>query len=257
MGNLNLTTVELVSTLRQAPTNGPTNSQDYNDSQTEVLADLASISGFINDLLIPMLDGLSLTIQPINVTAPHGLEGRYIFSDTSDLTTIFFDSLSNQPLSVAESLRTLQGIVKAVQVTVANLNVEITSLQTQLSSTNQNDIAQALQNFAASLQSLTAQVVANTEGISNNSSTLGKQQQARLTTGAVTNGTPVTVPVSFPIAYVDNNYTFNVTLEDASGFLSVSKIQKVAAGVGISALITNSDAGGPHTGVLHLTGFHD
>lgn len=166
MGTLDLSTVELVSTLRQAPLNGPTNSQDFNDSQTEILADLASLSGFLNDILIPMLDGLSLDIQPLNQTAPHGLEGRYIFSDTSDLSSVFFDSLSNEPLSIAESLRVLQGITQAVSVTVANLNVEVTALQTQLSSTNQNDIAQALQNIQADLLSLTAQTIANTQSIS-------------------------------------------------------------------------------------------
>lgn len=207
MGTLDLTTVELVSTLRQAPLNGPTNSQDFNDSQTEVLADLASISGFINDLLIPMLDGLSLAIQPINVTAPHGLEGRYIFSDTSDLTAIFFDSLSNQPLSIAESLKLLQGIIQAVQVTVANLNVEVTALQTQLSSTNQNDIAQALQNFSADLISLTAQVVANTESISNNIILL----ETNGTTNDVQNKLNLVAGSNVTISQVGGNITISST----------------------------------------------
>lgn len=162
MATIDIQTVELVSTLRAAPANGPTNSTDYNDSWTESLADLASLSGFINDILLPMLNGLISTIQPNPLITPHGLEGRYVFSDTSDFTQVFYDNLSNQSLSIADSLRILNGIIGAVETTVANLNVEVTALQTQLSSTTQNDIAQTLQNFAAALSNLTSQVTNNT-----------------------------------------------------------------------------------------------
>lgn len=166
MSTLNLATVELVSTLRAAPMNGSPSSQDYNDSWTEDLADLASLAGFINDILIPMLDGLSAAIQPNPSGAPLGLEGRFIFGDTTDTTMLFFNSLSSQSLSLADSLRLIYGIIQTVQTTVQMLNVDVIGLQSQLSSTNQNDIAQALQNFAASLTALTAQVNSNTSAIS-------------------------------------------------------------------------------------------
>lgn len=197
MATINIPTVELVSTLRAAPVNGPTNSQDYNDSWTESLADLASLSGFINDTLLPMLNGLISTIQPVQVATPHGIEGRYIFSDTSDLTPVFFDGLTNQSLSVSDSLRILNGIISAVQTTVANLNVEVTALQTQLAATNQNDIAQALQNFAASLSNLSVQTVNNTQTIINNTIALKTngvnnpvQNQLNLVAGANITLTP-------------------------------------------------------------------
>lgn len=167
MATLNLSTVELVTTLRSAPQNGPTSSQDYNDSWTEALADLASLSGFINDIVIPMLNGLVSTILPNPQGTPNGLEGRYIFTDTSDLTAVFFNSLSNNSLSIADSFRVLNGIITTVQTSINVLNVEVTALQTQLSTTNQNDIAQALQNLSASLQALQAQVNSNTQAISN------------------------------------------------------------------------------------------
>ena len=190
MSNLNVPTVELVSTLRAAPLNGAASSQDYNDSWTESLADLASLAGFINDILIPMLNGLSSNIQPTLVATPNGLEGRFIFSDTTDTSQVFFDNLSNTPNTIADSLRVLEGIVNAVQVTIGNLNIEVTALQTALSSTNQNDVAQALQNFAAALESLTAQVNANTAAIAAISLTLmtdgvpnGTQNILNLTSG--------------------------------------------------------------------------
>lgn len=165
MGNLDLSTIELVSTLRAAPQNGSPSSQDYNDSWTEALADLAALSGFVNDIVIPLMNGLSSAILPNPNGIPSGIEGRFIFSDTTDLTPLFFDTLASTPLSLADSLRILQGIIQTVQISIGTLNVEVTALQTQLSSTNQNDIAQALQNFAASLQSLSSQTVANTTAL--------------------------------------------------------------------------------------------
>lgn len=161
MTTLDLNSVELVSTLRAAPQNGPSNSQDYNDSWTEALADLASLSGFLNDILLPMLNGLSAAIQPVENGPILGLEGRFIFGDTTDTTSLFFDSLTSSSLPISDSLRLLNGIVTTTQVSVQTLSVEVTALQTALSTTNQNDISQALQNFAATLEALQAQVVAN------------------------------------------------------------------------------------------------
>jgi len=165
MANLDLSTVELVSTLRAAPLNGSPSSQDYNDSWTESLADLAALAGFIDDILIPMLNGLISTIQPNPSNAPYGLEGRFIYADTTDNSQVFFNSLAGTSNSIADALRVIESIVETTQTTINSLSVEVSGLQTALSSTNQNDVAQALQNFAAALQSLTAQTVANTQAI--------------------------------------------------------------------------------------------
>lgn len=225
MSTLNLSTVELVSTLRAAPSNGATNSQDYNDSWTESLADLASISGFLNDILIPMMNGLISNIQDSTNSTPHGLEGRYIFSDTSDTTSLFFDSLSSQSLSIADSFRILNGIVTTVQTAIANINVEVTALQAQLSATNQNDISQALQNFAASLQSLTAQVNSNTQQIEN--------LQITFQTNDVQNSIQ---------NKLDLKAGANVTLTEVSGVVTIAAANKFdmvlfAPGVGINGQI--------------------
>lgn len=163
---MNIPSIELVSTIRSAPQNGSISSSDYNDSWAESLADLASLSSFVNDTLIPMLNGLSATIQSSPTATPDGIEGRYLITDTSDTTTLFYDSLSGTPLSVADSLRILQGIITNTKTLVTNLNVQVTALQTQLSSTNQNDIAQTLQNFTTSLLAVTSQVTSNSQAIS-------------------------------------------------------------------------------------------
>lgn len=257
MANLNLSTVELVSTLRAAPQNGSPSSQDYNDSWTESLADLASLADFVNTILLPMLNGLDATIFPNPVAAPNGIEGRFIFGDTTDSSTLFFDSLSNEPNTIADSMRILQGINTNLQLAINTLTVTVTSLQSQLSATNQNDIAQALQNIATSVQNLTSQVVGNTQQISNAQAELGKQQAVRITTGSISASSSATVNVDFATSFGDNNYTFNLTLEDSSGFLSAKTIQKLSSGIGVSALVSNSDSGSPHTGTLHVIAFHD
>src|SRR5271156_1739589 len=252
---LDLSTVELVSTLREAPMNGSPSSQDYNDSWTESLADLASLSGFINDILIPMLNGLDGAIQSSPSATPLGLTGLYVFTDTTQTTPVFYDNLSNTSLTISQSFGVINGLVTTVQTAMTNLIVQVQALQTQLSSTNQNDVAQALQNFNTALQNLTSQSVANTQATSNNTQFIGKIQRARLTTGAVVSGTPATVDVPFPTAYPDNNYTFTVSLVDPSGLLSISQVQYHGTGLGVSVLVTSASS--TNTGQLNVIAIHD
>lgn len=154
MANLNLNTVELTSTLRTAPFNGAPSSSDFNEGQRETLVDLASLTSIINTTLLPLLNALSAnSLLPIQ--DPVGIEGRTIWTDTSDQNTLFFDSLSNVPLSIADSIRILNGIITSIQQALNDQGVEVASLQARLASTNQNDISLALQSLSASLNQLT------------------------------------------------------------------------------------------------------
>jgi hypothetical protein len=233
---LDLSTVELVSTLRAAPANGSPSSQDYNDSWTEALADLASLSGFINDIMLPMLNGLDGTIQPTVNATPSGLEGRFIYGDTTDTTTLFYDALSSSSLSLADSLRVLNGIVTTVQTAVTNITVQITSLQTQLSSTNQNDIAQALQNFAASLQNVISQTTANTQAISNIQSGTIVASQLPTPTTTTLGGIKSILPVTNEfVSYIDNTgqpFLAQPTFANLAGNISITDMN---GGVGASS----------------------
>lgn len=163
MPDLNLSTVELVTTLRTAALNGSPSSSDYNESQREILVDLAALAGFINNTLLALVNSLPSTAL-LPVAAPVGIEGRTIWSDTSDQGPIFFDSLSNVPLTLADSLRIINGILSNNSQVLIDLGVEVASLQARLSSTNQNDIALALQNLSAALNSL---VVGQTDSTGN------------------------------------------------------------------------------------------
>lgn len=108
-------------------------------------------------------------------------------------------------MSVADSLRILNGILQTSQSAINTLNVEVTALQTQLSSTNQNDIAQALQNFSSTLQSVSSQTVNNTITIQNSLVTLQ--------TGGVSN------PVQNKLNLIGGT---NVTLVNSGGDVTIS-----------------------------------
>lgn len=165
MADLNLNTVELVTTLRTAALNGSPSSSDYNESQREMLVDLAAVTGFINNILLVLVNSLpDAALLPAD--NPVGIEGRTIWSDTSDQGPIFFDSRSNVPLTLADSLRIVNGILSTNSQTLTDLGVEVASLQARLSSTNQNDIALALQNLSSSLNSLVAGQTDSTTSIS-------------------------------------------------------------------------------------------
>jgi hypothetical protein len=152
--DLNLSSVELTSTLRTAPLNGPTSSSDYNSSQRENLVDLATLADFINNILLPLLNALPAgALLPI--ATPVGIEGRTIWTDTSDKSSLFFDTLSSVPLTLADTIRVLNGIVSIMQQQLIDQGIEVASLQARLASTNQNDISLALQNITSSLNQLT------------------------------------------------------------------------------------------------------
>jgi len=73
---LSFPNLELVSTLRVAPLNGPPNSEDYNDGEQEKLVDLTTLLDFLNDQLMPMLNALA-------PAAASGIEGTNIFGDST------------------------------------------------------------------------------------------------------------------------------------------------------------------------------
>jgi hypothetical protein len=84
-----------------------------------------------------------------------GIEGRTVWTDTSDQGNLFFDSLSSVPLTIADSIRVLNGIITTMRQQLIDQGVEVASLQARLASTNQNDIALALQNLSSALNQVT------------------------------------------------------------------------------------------------------
>jgi hypothetical protein len=256
MADLNISTIELTSTLRTAPLNGAPSSSDYNESQRETLVDLSTISLFINNLLLPLINALPASALQPNLD-PTGIEGRTIWTDTSDQGNLFFDSLSSIPLTIADTIRVINGIITTMNQELIDQGIEVASLQARLASTNQNDISLALQNLSSALNQLTVnqQIQA---------AQLLQIQVAKVTTirGSVVTvpaGTTVSSSLSFASAYPDNFYTATISLETpggADGLVSVGGFRKVGVGAGITVSIINNDVIDQNV-IVHVIAQHD
>lgn len=213
---VNLDTIELESTLRPMGANGAPGSEDYNDSMKEILADLATVTEYINDILRPLLNGL-----PASATAPTnspvGIEGRTIFADSSDSTSLFFDQKRATALSIADSLRLLNGMVTAIQTKINDVDLRVTGLATQLSVTNQNDIARSIQALSTSIGGITLRLISLESGGS--------------ISGSGVSSAPLTVPYS-------TNPVFN---------LSQSTVQQITLTGDASPTFTNPIANTEYT----------
>lgn len=263
--DLNLPTVELTSTLRTAPLNGSPSSSDYNSSQRENLVDLAAITGFINNTLLPLINALPAgALLPLQT--PVGIEGRTIWTDTSDQSNLFFDSLSSVPLTIADSLRALNGIVTVMNQQLTDQGVEVASLQARLASTNQNDIALALQNLSSALNQVTVnqqvQNVQITEIQGTKAITVRSDQAGQSGAVLVTAGSTATATLTFPStppAFNDNFYTVTASAEvqeGANGLVSIGGFQKNGVGVSVTVSISNYDASDHHV-IVHVIAQHD
>ena len=254
--NLNLSTVELTSTLLTAPLNGAPSSSDYNESQRNTLVDLTAVVDFINNELLPLVNALPAgallpTIDPV------GIEGRTINTSTADQSALFFDSLSSTPLTIYQSLQLLNGIITTMNQQLIDQGVEVASLQAQLSSTNQNDVALALQNLSASLNQLTVnQQIQNTQI----TEIIGaKIVTVRSSPTSCSSGTTTNITVDFPTAYNDDFYTANVSLEvpdGANGLVATGGFQKISPGIGLVVSVVNYDAAA-HNVIVHVMASHD
>lgn len=256
MADLNLNTIELTSTLRTAPLNGSPSSSDFNEGQRETLVDLASLSGFINNQLLPLINALPAGAL-LPSLSPVGIEGRTIWTDTSDQSTIFFDSLSSIPLTIADSLRVLNGILTTMRQQLIDQGVEVASLQARLASTNQNDIALALQNLSSSLNQISInQSVQNTQ-ITEIQGT--KVVTVRSNSTNIPAGTTQTITLTFPTVFLDDFYSASVSLEipsGADGLVDTAGFVKNTVGLGVSVGIINNDIV-DRIVIVHVLASHD
>lgn len=255
--DLNLNTVELTSTLRTAPLNGSPSSSDYNDSQRENLVDLTSVVDFINNQLLPLINALPATaLQPVQ--SPVGIEGRTIWTDTSDQSTVFFNSLSSTPLTVADSLRVISGILTTMNQQLIDQGVEVASLQARLASTNQNDIALALQNLSSALNQVSVnQQIQNTQ-ITQIIGVKVVSKRSAVTT--VPAGTVLNVSLTYDIAFNDDFYTAMVSVQmnsgSADGLVDAAGFIKTGGGTGITVGVINNDSIDRDV-IVHVMASHD
>lgn len=235
MSNLNLETIELTSTLREAPLNGAPSSQDYNDSQSENLVDLASIVSFINDQLLIILNALP-------AAAGGGLTGKTLYSDITDQTGLFFNSNTQAPLTIADSLRYILAAVNNLATQMTNLGVDVTTLQTRITASSQNDIVQQLNNLSTTISQVQSALNATTVAVGADTTMLAKFQTLRIDTESIPGTSQVTIEVTWPTPYPSNAYTPSVTILDASGMLLTNGIvYSSTPGEGLVINVYNTD----------------
>lgn len=241
---LTLPNLELVSTLRVSPLNGPPSSQDYNDGEQEKLVDLSTVVTFLNNILLPMLNALA----PVTAT---GIEGNGVYGDTTSQEALFYNSLTGEPLVMSDSLRLLYGQLQTLQTIQANLSTAVASLQARLSSSNQNDIALALQGFTSNLNAQLGQIKALQQALSDLQGLSIASADARVASPSVSPGAIEAVEVIWTIPFGDNNYTVSYGINDTSGFMQVTGYSYLPSGTGILVHVLNTDPDTAHTGTVN------
>lgn len=241
---LALPNLELVSTLRVSPLNGPPSSQDYNDGEQEKLIDLSTVVTFLNNILLPMLNGLG----PETAT---GIEGSGIYGDTTSQEALFYNSLVGEPLVMSDSMRLLYGQLQTLQTLMANIQTAVAALQARLSSSNQNDIALALQGFTSNLNAQLGQIKALQQALSDLQALSVSSMDARVTTVSVSPGAIEAVEVLWTVPFANNLYTVSYGINDGSGFMQVTGFSYLTAGSGILVHVLNTDPDASHAGVVN------
>ena len=237
---LNLETIELVSTLRTAPLNGSPSSQNYNDCEREQLTDLASITSFLNDVIRPLLNTLPNTAM-LPTTSPVGIEGRTVNCDTSDQSSLFYNSSTSTPLSIADSLRVLQGMLTTFSTTLNNQTVQVAALQSRLSTTNQNDVSLALQSFSATLSSITSTL----QTLKTQVSVLESLEGAGSTTTVVVGNAVVPVIYAPTLVFNCSASVALITFElELTGDVTSSSLINTTQGELVTFIIQQDEVGG-------------
>lgn len=144
--------IELTTTPRPVAYCGAPSSQDYNDSMSEILTDLASLSDFCNSVLVPLLAGLP---EAADEVPP--LNGRNLYSDPGNLDELFYTP-GQGPKTVAETLVLLKSRIEAAMQSIEDLSARVTFLQSRLATSNQADMTRWIADLQAKIELLEARV---------------------------------------------------------------------------------------------------
>ena len=249
---LDLQTVELESVLRPTGLNGAPGSADYNASAAETLMDLTTITEVLNTQILPLLNAL-LAGAALPTPSPIGIQGSTVLTDTTDLTSLCYDSSTSLPLCIADSLRILNGQNASIQTLVTNLAVQVQSLSTSLSTTGQNDIASAVSNMYVLIATIQAQIQALQGATGGTTASLKNLQSQSVDTSPIYPGATDSIPVMWASPFVDNTYVVSYALNDDTGNLSITSFSFLPAGTGITVRVRNSSTTDTVEGLVCVT----
>lgn len=250
---LNLQDIELTTSISTAPLNGPPSSAYYNETQREVLADLSSLSMFINSTIIPLLANIQSTALGSTL---YGLQGNTIISDSTDTTDTFYNSVEGTSLVLGDSLRVLRALITTLQQEFTDLDIQVATLQSSLSTTNQNSIATALAGLQSTVTILTNAVSGTSLQINSLNTAIGLFNGSVCSTGEIPALATQEVTADLSTPYSDNNYTPVISLEDPTGELEILSFTYQLSGVGLFVLVRNNSRTVALSGNIHILSKH-
>jgi len=120
--------------LRRAAKGGPNRSSDVNDTHEEILHDLAELFYFVNNTIIPVLNGLGApgTYDDINAVT-QGLDGKVILTDNDFADTdnsFFYNQAQGRPKTVKETALKLSQDTNALFAAINTINARLGAIDT-------------------------------------------------------------------------------------------------------------------------------
>lgn len=115
--------------LRRAAKGGPNRSSDVNDTHEEILHDLAELYHFVNNTIIPVINGLGAdgTYNDINVVT-QGLDGKTMLTDkdfTDEGNVFFYNTSQGRPKTVKETTLKLSQDTDQLFIAINTINARL------------------------------------------------------------------------------------------------------------------------------------
>lgn len=142
MATNRLDTLNFTFVRRPAPSSGPTSSDAYNDSMSEMANDLVNIASEWNNKLVPFMKTIPAGIEDTSVNAFNaGLDGRTLWVNSSASSTdedlTYFDQVRDRPVTVHEAF---QAVYTHVSDQVNQVREDIVDQATGLTTEQKNRI---------------------------------------------------------------------------------------------------------------------
>lgn len=235
MPEINIPSIELVSTIRTAPRNGSPSTNDYNDSEREKLADLSALAILINEQILPILNALP-------ASAATGLDGANIYASRDQANALFYATEAQRFLTIAEVLINLYNRLSAGDTKIADIRAQVANLRARLATTDSNDIINSIQAFSEQVRQLTSASNALTQVADVHSTMFAAFRTVRVDTGDILQDEVVEVDVVFDPPMPNNNYTVSLMVESESASVRVLNFTKNPDGVGLTVRVHNESA---------------
>ena len=159
-----LKTIQLQFQVRNARKRGPTSSDQINDTNAELAADLAELNSQWNDQLVPLTTSLPNGVPDTDIDAfLNGLDGANLYVEqnaTASVNSLYFNTPNARPNSVFEQFADVYSSITAVTTSLENLinNTSVAALQVSITDSSSlyaaSNVEDALSEVMTNLNTL-------------------------------------------------------------------------------------------------------